>query len=55
MENYLNNDMATRPDGTVRVYRSLDIARELGEDAELVQLIIVELGGSHGVAILKGG
>lgn len=55
IEEYLNNDLATKPDDTVHVYISFTIASEIGEDAETVRQIIFATDcGSNGITIVKG-
>lgn len=55
IEDYLNQDLATKPDDTIQVYISHSIAREIGEDEEAVRRIIFATDcGSNGITIVKG-
>lgn len=55
IESHINDYMATLEDGSVHVFLSYDIAGKIGEDAEIVRLLVCGIdGGSNGVTVLKG-
>jgi uncharacterized protein YfaP (DUF2135 family) len=55
IEAFLNADLAKRPSDSITVYISYTVAREIGEDGEIVRNLIFGMDcGSNGVTILKG-
>lgn len=55
VEEYLNTDLAAKPDDTIHVYSSYSVASDIGADFETVRDIIFSLDcGSNGVTIFKG-
>jgi len=55
VQRYLNDDLATLPDDTIKVYFSYSVAADIHEDPDLVQQVIFGIdAGSGGVTICKG-
>lgn len=55
VEKYLNDDLSKKPEDAVYQYLSFHVARELGEDADIVQRVIFGIDcGHNGVTIVKG-
>lgn len=55
VEDYINADLATKPNDTIHQYLSANVARELGEDSKIVHEVIFATDcGSNGITIVKG-
>lgn len=55
IEDYINDDLAAKPDDTIQVYTSYFVASDIGEDDETVRRIIHATdAGSNGITIVKG-
>lgn len=55
VQDYINSDLASAPDDTVRVFHSHQIALDLAEDSRIISDVVFSIdGGSNGVTIVKG-
>ncbi|MEX6633419.1 dimerization/docking domain-containing protein [Hyphococcus lacteus] len=55
VEQFLNNDLRSKPDNTIHQYLSDIVAIDLGEDRDIVRSVVSSIdGGSNGVTIVKG-
>lgn len=55
VEAHLNADLAAQPENSVSSYSNDEIARALGEDADLVRDVVFAADcGANGITILKG-
>lgn len=55
VEDYINADLANKPDDTIHQYISQSVALELGEDSKIVHEVIFSADcGHNGITIVKG-